>query len=166
MHIQILYRAFLFLDNLINQFHLALNQELILSHVNYLKTALLMCIVNYTQSMSNLTGQVKFSYLPYLEKYSTIKWHGKMLTSTLSKNTKHCFVFLSPLFPFTTTLCFALREREMLAEAQYILLHTIIALPGDSATIFDILACLLWPMIHPKRDHFGKSVEVWCNQKQ
>ena len=50
----------------------------------------------------------------------------------------------------------------MLAEAQYILLHTI-ALPGDSAPIFDLIACLLWPMIHPKCDHFGKPVEVWCN---
>ena len=73
--------TFLSPDNLINHFHLALNQQLILSHVNYFKNALLMCIVNYTQSLSNFSGQVKFSYLPYLEKYSTIKWHEKMLTS-------------------------------------------------------------------------------------
>ena len=38
--------------------------------------------VNYTQYM-----------ITYLEKYSTIKWHGKMLTSTLKKNVKNCFVF-------------------------------------------------------------------------
>ena len=50
----------------------------------------------------------------------------------------------------------------MLAEVQYILLHTI-ALPGDSAPISDLLACLLWPMIHLKRDHFGKPVKVRCN---
>ena len=118
---------------------------MISSHVNYLKTALLMCMVNYTKSTSNFSGQMKFSYLPYLEKYSTIKWHGTMLTSTLNKNANNCFVFLFPLFPSTTVL----REREMLAEAQYILLHTI-ALPGDSAPISDLLACLLWPMIHPK----------------
>ena len=130
--------TFLFPDNLINQFHLALNQELILSHVNYLKTALLMCIVNYTQSMSNFSGQVKFSYLPYLEKYCTIKWHRKMLTSTLNKNAKNCFV----IFPLITTVSSAFREREMLAEVQYFLLHTI-ALPGDSAPISELLACLL-----------------------
>ena len=55
----------------------------------------------------------------------------------------------------------------MLAEAQYILLHTIAVL-GDSAQISDLFACLLWPMIHLKRDHFGKPVEVivYLNQKQ
>ena len=93
--------TFLFPDNLINQFHLVVNQDMISSHVNYLKTALLMCMVNYTQFMSNFSGQMKFSYLPYLEKYSTIKWHGTML-STLNKNSINCFVFLFPLFPFTT----------------------------------------------------------------
>ena len=50
----------------------------------------------------------------------------------------------------------------MLGEARYILLHTI-ALPGDSAPIFDLLACLLWPMIHQKPNHFEKPVEVWYN---
>ena len=36
-------------------------------------------------------------YFSYLEKY-TVKWHGKMLTSTLNKNAKNYFVFLFPLF--------------------------------------------------------------------
>ena len=100
MLLQILHTTFLFPDNLINQFHLSLNQELILYHMNYLKTALLMCIVNYTQSMSNLTGQVKLSYLPYLEKYSTIKWHGKMLTSTLTKKCEELLCVSLSSFPF------------------------------------------------------------------
>ena len=64
--------------------------------------------------------------------------------------------------PFTITVSSAFREREILAEVQYFLFHTI-ALPGDSAPISDLLACLLWPMIRKKRNHFGKPVEVWCN---
>ena len=64
-------------------------------------------------------------------------------------------------FPFYyTTVSSAFREREMLAEVQYFLLLHTIALPGDSALITDLLTCLLWPMIHQKRNHFGKPVEV------
>ena len=83
----------------------------------------------------------------------------------IEQKCKEFFVFLS-LFPFTTSVSSAFREREMLAEVQYFLLHTI-ALPGDSVLITDLLTCLLWPMIHRKQNHFGKPVViVYLNQKQ
>ena len=94
-------------------------------------------------------------------KYSTIKWHGKSLTSVLNKNSKNCFVFLAPPFPFTSSTP-VFGDQERLAEIQYFLLHTI-SLPSESEPKSHLLACLKWPMIHPKRDHFGKPVQVWCN---
>lgn len=94
-------------------------------------------------------------------KYSTIKWHGKSLTSVLNKNAKNCFVFLPPPFPFTGVMP-AFGDEERLAEIQYFFLHTI-SLPHECEPKPHLFACLKWPMIHPKRDHFGKPVEVWCN---
>ena len=94
-------------------------------------------------------------------KYSAIKWHGKNFTSALNKNAKNYFVFLAPPFPFAS-MTPAFEDQERLAEIQYYLVHTI-SLPGESEPKSHLLACIKSPRIHPKRDHFGKPVEVWCN---
>ena len=39
------------------------------------------------------------------KKYSSIVWHGKKLTSSHSESAKNPFVFLVPLFPFTSESC-------------------------------------------------------------
>ena len=96
-------------------------------------------------------------------KYSNIKWRGKKLTSLLNKNATNCFVFLVPPFPFTCDKSSEFEGQERLAEIKYFLVHTYtISIPGEAESKSHLLACLKWPMIHPKRNHFGKPVEVWC----
>ena len=96
---------------------------------------------------------------PYIEN---IKWQGKKLTSLLYKNATNCFVFLVPPFPFTCDKSSVIEGQERLAEIKYFLVHTI-SIPGEAESKSHLLACLKWPMIHPKRNDFGKPVEVWCN---
>ena len=52
------------------------------------------------------------SHIECWRKFVLAGWH-LVKFSTLNKNAKNCFVFLS-LFPFTTTVSSAFREPEML----------------------------------------------------
>lgn len=101
-------------------------------------------------------GQI---YLPStFHKFSSITWHGKFLTSNLSKK---CFVYVTPPFPFTSSELSEIDGHNRLAEIDYFLLHTI-SLPDTLEPKQHLPACARWPMIHPKRHYFGKPVDVWC----
>ena len=82
--------------------------------------------------------------------------------SALNKNVKNFFVFLTPPFPFTSSLhgC-EFGGKERLAQIEYFLVHTI-SMPDVAEPKSHIFACLKWPMIHPECHHYGKPVEVWC----
>ena len=95
-------------------------------------------------------------------KYSSIKWHGKNLAASLHGNTKNCYVFVTPPFPFTSRSSSVFEPAERLAKTEFFLLHTIV-LPGTSDPCSNLLACVAWPMTHPNHLHFGKPVEVLCN---
>ena len=94
-------------------------------------------------------------------KYSSITWRGKELTSTINKNVKNPFVFVSPPLSFTSSVQDEFEGTERLVCIDFFAMHSII-LPDCEEPKSHLLACARWPMVHPERMHYGKPIEVWC----
>lgn len=101
-----------------------------------------------------LGGQIPISTT--YRKYCSVKWRGKIIESTLSRNVKNPFVFVCPPFPFRSTESATRR----LAEIEFFLIHSV-TIPEHDEPVSHLLACANWPMVHPKQNYFGKPVEVW-----
>lgn len=95
-------------------------------------------------------------------KYSALNWHGQTLNVSF-RGQKTCYVFLPPPFPFPNDSQSPFEGSQRLAEIEYFMLHTI-SLPGASEPSQHLLACVLWPMVHPNRHHYGNPVQVWCKE--
>ena len=111
----------------------------------------------YEAQIMDTTFNIPSTY----KKYCSIKWHGKQISSSFNKSCKNPFVFAAPPFQFTTSNPTEFERKERLVEVDYFLVHSIF-LPGRSELKSHLLTCAKWPMVHPKRSHFGKPVEVWC----
>ena len=78
-----------------------------------------------------------------------------------NNSSKNPFVFAVPPFPLTTSIPTEFEGKERLAEVDYFFVHSFI-LPDCAEPKSHLLTCAKWPMVHPRRHHFGKPVEVWC----
>ena len=72
------------------------------------------------------------------------------------------YVLASPMFPFVTSNLSEFEGSKRVVKLYYFLEHSISL--NTEHTITNQFAAVSWPMVHPKRFHFGKPVEVWCNE--
>ena len=114
-------------------------------------------------SYSHLLDKGEIFVPSTFKRYSTIKSHGHSLNISVHGQHKGCYVFVTPPFQFPSGSSSEFESPERLAEIEYFMSHTI-SLPGASEPCSHLLACVLWPMIHPNRHHYGKPVQVWSKE--
>ena len=114
-------------------------------------------------SYSHLLDKGKIFVPSTFKRYSTIKWHGHSLNISIHGQHKGCYVFVTPPFQFPSGSSSEFESPERLAEIEYFMSQTI-SLPGASEPCSHLLACVLWPMIHPNCHHYGKPVQVWSKE--
>jgi len=85
----------------------------------------------------------------------------KTLNISVHGHQKSCYVFVVPPFPFPSSSSLDLQSPERLSKIEYFLLHTV-SLPGAAEPSSHLFASVLWPVVYPNHDHYGKPVQVWC----